>query len=322
MLINKSKYLIINYFKFVLILFFAAINTGCAFYNTMPSSMLPTKNQNDFGVLLMAHGGSQEWNKQVSMAVKPLQEKYRIEVAFGMADAAGIQKSVQKLETHGAKKIGVVRLFISGESWYSRTEQILGIRPGAPVAPALTNETYSKKHDSRHQMQFWKIKTAASCALSEKGLVESPAMGAVLADRVRNLMRDPQKEDVLILAHGLKDDLSNDRLLDSLDLLADQIRASIPFQNVKSETLREDWPEKSKEARSRIRAFFQQANEGNRTVIVLPFRVYGFGPYAEVLEEFNYISDGKGLIPHSKVTEWVSNQIELLKEGPFRMPLH
>lgn len=319
MRIEKFIGLMISYLRSVFILLFTLINTGCALHDNTPSSILSATDPDDYGVLLMAHGGTSEWNEQVLMTVKPLQEKYKIEVAFGMADAAKIQKSVQKLEARGVRKIGVVRLFVSGGSWYSRTEQILGLRPGAPAThPVLTSGSNMKKHGSHHNMQFWKIKTEASFALSKKGLVESRKMGAVLVDRVQTLKRNPQKEDVLILAHGLKDDLDNERLLNSLDLLADQIRTSISFQRVNVETLREDWPEKRKEAKHRIRMFFQQANEEDRKVIILPFRVYGFGPYAKILEGFDYISDSKGLIPHSNVTEWILEQVKMLQQGPFK----
>src|SRR5687767_13394081 len=90
----------------------------------------------DYGVLVMAHGGGAEWNREVLAAVAPLAREYRVAVAFGMADADTIQKGVADLEAEGARRIGVVRLFVSGESWYERTEQILGVREGAPPRSA------------------------------------------------------------------------------------------------------------------------------------------------------------------------------------------
>jgi hypothetical protein len=55
-----------------------------------------------------------------------------------MADAASLQDGVRKLEEQGVERIGVVRLFVSGDSWYERTEQILDIRPGAPARLSRT----------------------------------------------------------------------------------------------------------------------------------------------------------------------------------------
>ena len=312
-----------NYPGFIFILLIALLNTGCVYHESIPFSVHSNTKQNDYGVLIMAHGGASEWNEQVLMAIKPLQNEYKIEVAFGMADAASIQKSVQKLEARGAKRIGVIRLFVSAGSWHTRTEQILGLRAGAPIMQHVsTSKPSKKKHDSHHHMQFWRIKTNASFALSKKGLSESNLMGAVLVDRAQALKRNPKKEDVLILAHGLRNDLNNNELLESLNLLANQIRSSIPFKRVKVETLREDWPENSKKAKRRIHIFLQQANNEDRTVILIPFRVYGSGPYAEVLKGFKYVSDGKGLLPHPNVTKWISDQIQILQQGSFKSALH
>lgn len=45
-------------------------------------------------------------------------------------------------------------------------------------------------------------------------------------------------------------------------------------------------------------------NAGER-VIVVPFRLSGFGPYAEVLEGLEYEADGRGLLPHPQLSEWI-----------------
>jgi hypothetical protein len=39
---------------------------------------------------------------------------------------------------------------------------------------------------------------------------------------------------------------------------------------------------------------------------VLPFRLYGFGSYEEVLEGLAYQSNGRGLLPSPVITEWIS----------------
>lgn len=116
---------------------------GCA-SKPSPSTAAPSagRTTNGYGVLLMAHGGLPEWNAAVLETVKPLRERYDIEVALGMADAASLQEAVRKLEARGVRRIGVVRLFISGESFTSETEQILGLRPGAPDASEAANAVH------------------------------------------------------------------------------------------------------------------------------------------------------------------------------------
>src|SRR5262245_35499005 len=78
-----------------------------------------------YGVLIMAHGADGKWNQAVLNTVEPLTSNYQIEIAFGMADPATIREAVDKLEERGVKKIGVIRLFVSGESFYKETEQVL-----------------------------------------------------------------------------------------------------------------------------------------------------------------------------------------------------
>lgn len=298
----------------------------------------------EFGVLVMAHGGSPEWNEAVLQTVAPLRSKYEIEVAFGMADAASLQDAVRKLEARNVRRIGVVRMFISGESWLERTEQIFGLRAGAPAAadakadphaghaghaahaghaghagqagPPAASPPAAAGHGA-HSMAFYRVETQSTFALSSEGLADAPGMAQVLAERAAALSKTPATEDVLILAHGPGDDEENTRWVAKIDARAAAIRARAPFRRVQVETLREDWPDKRVVAEQRIRAFVSRAATEGGTAIVLPFRVQGFGPYARVLEGLTYVSDGKGLIPHDEVGKWLERQIVALTAKPF-----
>lgn len=145
-------------------------------------------------------------------------------------------------------------------------------------------------------------------------------MDAVLVERTKALSRAPQREDVLILAHGTGDDAENERWMAYLDARADAVRKSAPYRRVQVETLREDWPVKRKEAERRTRDFVKRASASGGNAIVIPYRVQGFGPYARVLRDLDYVSDGQGLLPHPNVAMWIEQQIKTLKAGPFREP--
>ena len=69
-------------------------------------------------------------------------------------------------------------------------------------------------------------------------------------------------------------------------------------------TLREDWEEERVAAEHDIRRRVAAEASAGRQVIVLPFRLFGFGPYAEVLNGLEYRA-GHGLLPHDAVAEWV-----------------
>lgn len=259
----------------------------------------------------MAHGGPKEWNRSVLSAVKPLESRYPIDVAFGMADPKTLQESVHRLEARGARRIAVVRLFVSGESFQERTEQILGLRPGAP--PASADHSAHAGHHADHDMALWRIESPSTFVLGQEGLMDAPEMGTVLAERAGHLSKDPAHEDVLILAHGPGDEDENARWLAKLDARAQTVREALPFRRVQVETLREDWPEKRVAAEQRIRAFVERASTEGGTAIVIPFRVQGFGPYAEVLGSLKYRSDGVGLLPDAQVTRWIERQANAIK---------
>jgi len=285
----------------------------------------PASTPTAFGVLVMAHGGDPQWNRTVLEAVKPLAEKYTVEVAFGMADATTMREAVRKLEARGVGNIGVVRLFISGESWFERTEQIFGLRPGAPKADAGAAE-HAHGPDAHaahaghggHSMAFFAVPSRAGFALSTEGLADVEEMGTVLADRASALSQAAEKEDVLILAHGPENDAENERWLQKLEQRGDAVRKRAPFRRVHVETLREDWPDKRVEAEKRIRAYVERAKAEGGAAIVIPFRVQGFGPYKEVLQGLDYVADGKGLLPHAEVSAWLERQIVALQAGSFR----
>lgn len=279
----------------------------------------PAAPERDFGVLVMAHGGSEAWDRAVETMLAPLRADHHVEIAFGMADAGSLQESVRRLEAKGVRRIGVVRLFISGESWYERTEQILGLRPGAPPRPAADPHAAHGGH-AGHAMAFWQIDTNAAFALSTEGLADAPEMGAVLVERARTLSRDPERESVLIIAHGPQNDDEDRRWLTQIGRRADAVRQAAPFRDVHVETLREDWPGKRAASEARIRAYVEQASRDGGRALVIPYRVQGFGPYAEVLQGLSYVSDGRALLPSAEVERWVSRQADELLRGAFRAP--
>jgi sirohydrochlorin ferrochelatase len=280
-----------------------------------PAASTSTPAADDrFGVLVMAHGGSEQWDSAVVQAVEPLRRDYPLEVAFGMADAASLQESIQKLEARGVTKIGVVRLFVSRDSFLERTEQILRLEPGAPERPAHAHDGAA---EAGHDMEFWQVDTEAQFALSDEGLSEAPEMGAVLLDRALALSRDPRREDVLVLAHGPGDDAENERWLAHMDRQADEVRRGAPFHRVQVATLREDWPAKREQAEQAVRRVVQQSLDEGRRTIVIPYRVHGFGPYAAVLDGLDYVADRRGLLPHDGVTAWIARQAETLRTAPF-----
>ena len=137
--------------------------------------------------------------------------------------------------------------------------------------------------------------------------MDSRLAGGVLLDRIRALSVSPEAESVLIIGHGVESDTRDRYWRDRMESLSRELEALGRFQEIRVETLREDWEAKRRVAEERIRGFVSRWSRQGR-VLVVPFRVFGFGPYAEVLQGLDYSADGKGLLPHRNVTRWLREQ--------------
>ena len=264
----------------------------------------------------MAHGGKEEWNEAVEAALAPVKGDIPTAVAFGMANPDNLAEAVVKLEGQGVDCIAVVRLFVSSQSFLHQTEYLLGLRHDAPPIFVLMPDDGSG-HDPKP------IQVRAALGISRDGLMDEPQMGSVLAERALSLRDSSRLESVIVIAHGPGDDSENEIWLSRLNALADSIRVTGQFSEVVVHTLREDWREKRSSAEAGIRAFVQGQHDMGVHVIVIPFRLFGFGPYADVLEGLTYVSSGEGLLPSVHVTDWIRLQYhktvnELFESQPRR----
>ena len=268
--------------------------------------------ESKFGVLLMAHGGSSEWNEAVESTISDIDIVMPVEIAFGMADAGSIERAAQRLEDRGVTHAGIVRLFVSGNSWLDRTEMILGLREGAPSKEEwMASE--ANRADMSMPMGFWNIQSPIKFSLSKEGLANSQEMDIVMRDRIASLSKNPRKETVMVIAHGTGDDDENSSWIRLISERTELAKAELGMNQIRVFSLREDWMGKRAESENEIRNFLKKAQEADNEVIVVPFRVHGFGPYQQVLSDLTYYSNGLGLLPHPAVGDWIKNQAVLLE---------
>ena len=299
-------------YRLSLFIFCLILVQACSTTQNTASGQFQAKGAK-FGLLLMAHGGTEEWNEAVQNATTEISDKYPVEIAFGMADAGSIEESVRRLEGLGVEDVGVVRMFVSGESWYERTQQILGILEGAPSKGA--NET---PPNTFMPMGFWKIETDIKFHLSEDGLADATEMDEVIVSRIKGLIRQPEREVAIVIAHGTGSDEEDSRWVKKITQRTETAKLTLGLRDIKVFTLREDWFAKRGEAESNIRTYMESVINDGLHPLVIPFRVHGFGPYARVLEGLDYRADKLGLLPHENVNLWVANQLELLRQTAQR----
>ncbi|MDE0062576.1 MAG: hypothetical protein OXP09_02470 [Gammaproteobacteria bacterium] len=260
----------------------------------------------------MAHGGSEEWNAHVAEAIEPLKARFPVELALGMADAGSMEAAVRRLESQGVQHVGLVRVFVSGESWYERTLEILGIREGAPPR-AEQQHSHGAMADMPMPMGFWKVDTELVFHVGSEGLADAVEMDDVVTARIRALSSDPDNEVVAVIAHGPGDDDENRRWIEKITERTRSAHEQLGMREIRVFTLREDWPERRIAAELEIRNYIAQANSQGLTPIVVPFRVQGFGPYERVLGELDYRADKLGLLPHPNVGVWIAKQASLME---------
>jgi hypothetical protein len=250
------------------------------------------------GVLVMAHGGSPEWNASVDAAVASVGADVPTAVAYGMADPYTLESALESLEAQDVERVAVVRMFLSGESFFDQTRFFLGM-VDTPPDPFVLMGSAAADPDARVPLEH-----DLTVATHADGILGAPEAVEVMLDRARALSVHAGEESVLLLAHGMGEEAENRRVLDEMDRIAARV-GDLGFADVRTATLREDWPEARAAAEADIRSWFDEQRVEERRVLVLPVRLSGFGPYAEVLAGLPYLA-GEGLLPHEAIGHWVA----------------
>ncbi|MDE0249315.1 MAG: hypothetical protein OXO56_15485 [Gammaproteobacteria bacterium] len=249
------------------------------------------------GVLVMAHGGRAEWNGQVRASVSELGERIPLAVAFGMADPHTLQTALDELGARGAGTIAVVRLFLSGDSFLHQTEFLFGLRPDPPARAMMGHRMVAGS-------DLPLLETEARILMDLAGMAGSDQVNGIVLARAGGSSPDAPETGVLLIAHGMGAEEDDRRLLGAMERSAAELRTA-GHGEVRTATLREDWAEARAAAEEEIRATVSRMGGEWDHVVVIPYRVFGFGPYAEVLEGLDYVGT-EGLLPHSLVGEWVA----------------
>jgi len=297
----------VNYFPFVLVL--TALSVAAA-ETPQTADGSPTGSEPVVGLLVMAHGGTPEWNAAVGQAVAPLRSEMPTALALGMAEPVTLQAAMDSLMAAGVDRVAVVRLFMSGESFRHQTEYLLGLRDDPPAHPMPMR---GAEHGG-HEGSLRPLEHDVEVVMTDEGLMESWLAPSIIADRAAGLSRDPDRESVVLIAHGMGDEAANERVLAEMERSAAAVRDG-GFKTVRVFTLREDWEEARAVAESQIRGVVLELSAQGDRVLVLPFRLSGFGPFASVLDGLEYEA-GVGFLPHRLVTEWIRRSAHGLLNPP------
>lgn len=274
------------------------------------------------GILLLAHGGSAEWNAHVTKVAAQVDRTKPTEVAFGMATRANIQAAVDRLTARGVTEIVAVPLFVS--SWSSvitSTEYLLGQRTEAPPELAIyakmkhsTPVATSGGHGSHgeHGDATADARSPVNSPVPIRmtsALNDHPIVADILTSRARSISRNPADEAVVIVAHGPTREDENARWLADLASLAKRVSGAGAFASVDYLTLRDDAPRPVRDqATAELRAVVEKRLREGRRVLIVPLLV-SFGGIERGLRErlagLAYAMPDAGLVPDERLVTWV-----------------
>lgn len=268
----------------------AACVTGC-------SALSP---RSTIGVLILAHGGSRQWNRAVETTVAQAHLIYPTEIAFGMGmhpeEVQAFQRAIRRLERRKISRLVVVPLLVSSSSEVMRQFQYLfGLREHGPWEA---------------HVQTLALQTPITMT---RPLDDDPLVAEVLAERAAQLSRSPQEEIVVLVAHGPSSDEDEIRWLEAMERLAGQVQERGGFREVVSSTMRDDAPKPvQEEAIRRMRELIERCSRQGRTLVV-PLLLANGGIETKIpkrLEGLTYIYGGQALLPHDKLALWIAHQVE------------
>lgn len=272
------------------------------------------------GVLLLAHGGKQNWNEEVMKVAAVVNETMPIEVAFGMASKRSIQQAIDKLIARGVRKIVAVPLFVSSHSTViTSTEFLLGQRATAPADLAVFAKMdhgdgrSDGGHNSHGSMDMsvdplTPIKSTVPVEMVS-ALGSHPSVAEILLARAREISREPKKEVVVVVAHGPVSDEANVLWLADMSRLTTIMRGKSNFSRIEYLTVRDDAPEPIRSrATEELRSVVKRAADEKHNVLIVPL-LLSYGGIEEGikkrLEGLQYSLSRQALLPDKLLADWV-----------------
>lgn len=277
-----------------------------------------TPRNGDTGILVLAHGGSFEWNKAVKDAVKNVRGDFKKEIAFGMADAQTVQPAIDRLEKLGVKKIIGIPLFLSSSSeMFRQLEYVLGLRDEPDVLfTALMKERTAKENHhagADHSIMLEHARFSVPFVLA-KAIDYDPLVTSILAERIKELNLTFDNLSVFLIAHGPVSEEDNKSWLRDLRFYARYLSKQFKGISVLVHTIRDDAPNFIKEMTQEIikGKILEEKGKG-REVAVIPFLLAPGGREEELKRIFSECKCrilGKTLLPHPNITLWIEQQIK------------
>ena len=269
------------------------------------------------GILLLAHGGRDDWNRKVLELASQVDSTRPVEVAFGMANKRTIQDALHRLAERDVTEVVAVPLFVSSHSSVFRaTEYLLGSREDAPPqleAFARMGARRSSGSSGSDPGFEWTTPVETAIPISVTMALDGHALVAeILLSRAAEVSQTPEEEVVVLVAHGPSTGEDNALWLENMSTLVEQMRPHTRFSRIEHLTVRDDASDPVRDqATAELRAVVEAVVEEGKTVLIVPLLLSYGGIEVGIrrrLEGLPYRMARQALLPDERLSEWVLMQ--------------
>jgi sirohydrochlorin ferrochelatase len=281
------------------------------------------------GILLLAHGGKAEWNERVHGVAAALEAEQPVEVAFGMATRSAIQSAVDRLTARGVSRVVAVPLFVSSHSSVvTSTEYLLGLRTDMPEDLkrfARMSHGAGASHEAHDAApgnpaeNLQPVRSTVPIVMTD-ALNAHPLVADILLSRAQAMSRAPEREAVILVAHGPVPDDDNARWLADMRSLAERMGSQASFGSIDYLTVRDDAPPAIRDqATAELRAVVTRRTGQGRRVLIVPLLLTYGGIEQGIrtrLEGLEYAMAEQALLPDDRIREWVRLSVASKHQPP------
>ena len=289
------------------ILFAALLGLAAGPVHAQKRPVVGTTTSGTVGTIVIAHGGSDEWNAPVLEIAGQAPTGGPIEVSFLMGDRAKdyrFQDAAERLIEQGATKIVVVPLLASSHSGhYDQIRYLAG-----DLAELSDNMMHHLHMAGIHRPEL-DVPIHVTPALDA-----SIEIATILTERALALAEAPAEQALFIVGHGPNSAEDYAGWMANLRPVADSVARATGFRDVKLGLVRDDAPEAVRaEAVRAIREVIELQNAlTGRDVVVVPLLVskgYVTQKLRKDLEGLPVTYGGEGLLPHPELARWIARRV-------------
>lgn len=256
--------------------------------------------KNEVGVMILAHGGWEVWDKKVTEAVKQYPSSYPTVICFGMAmmHANHVQQGLDDLERSGAKKIIIVPLSVGKYNEVANHYRYLfGL-----AKPSLWSKV--KRVHTKAEIIYQPEVSPLNSLIEE-----------IIVDYARELSVNPKNERVLIIGHGPYAVKYNEEQELDLNKMGQAIKKKMGFKEVAAKNLQDDnYGLRSKNVKALRDTVTQWGADGSDALVVtflMSSSSRGVQPKIKRdLKGLKYKFNPKGLSEHKNFALWIKKSID------------